>query len=252
MKIFAHAAVVLALTLLTQVGGLAWLIALALRRRFRFLPALLLAYAAIWLAAVNLAPAFGRVPLPCRGEALRMQSAFYCVTLRHFVVPELAEAAADAAARVAQTFPGTVTLALDGGFPFAAAPMLPHLSHGDGRSLDVAFFYTGPDGAYLPGRTRSALGYFAFEGVAAGEPDPCLPAWPTLRWSLGWLQPLWPDRPLEALRTRALVLALAEDRRIGRLFLEPPLAARLGLSHPRLGIQGCRAARHDDHLHVQL
>ncbi|MET0500376.1 MAG: hypothetical protein ABW172_02510 [Candidatus Binatia bacterium] len=27
---------------------------------------------------------------------------------------------------------------------------------------------------------------------------------------------------------------------------------RLGLSSPLLGFQGCRAARHDDHIHIQV
>jgi hypothetical protein len=27
---------------------------------------------------------------------------------------------------------------------------------------------------------------------------------------------------------------------------------RLGVSSPLLGFQGCRAARHDDHIHIQI
>ena len=57
-----HAAVVVALTLLTQVGGVAWLIALVFRKR---LLGFALAYAALTLGAVFVAPVFGRAPLPC-------------------------------------------------------------------------------------------------------------------------------------------------------------------------------------------
>jgi hypothetical protein len=39
---------------------------------------------------------------------------------------------------------------------------------------------------------------------------------------------------------------------IERIFIEPYLAARLGVSSPLLGFQGCRAARHDDHIHIQI
>ena len=69
------------------------------------------------------------------------------------------------------------------------------------------------------------------------------------------LQPLYPDRPLEPERTRtALRWLVTEGQKFGveRVFVEPYLAARLGVSSPLLGFQGCRAARHDDHIHVQI
>ncbi len=247
-RLAGHAVVVAGLTVLTQLGGLAWLLARMTRRPWRMFP---LAYLAIWALAQVAAPLAGRQPLPCFGEPLRMQSAFYCVAMRNFVTPELAAVAQDAAERVAAGFPGTVTLALDGSFPFLAGmPLLPHLSHDDGEKLDLAFFYHDDSGAYLPGRTRSPVGYFAFEDPPG--PDACPPAFPTLRWDLAWLQPLWPGRPLDGPRTAALVRALLDDPRVGRMFLEPWLAAELGLAGAKLGFQGCRAARHDDHIHVQL
>jgi hypothetical protein len=126
---------------------------------------------------------------------------------------------------------------------------LPHLSHDDGEKLDFAYYYSDPDGVYLPGRTRSPIGYWAFEPAVEEQ---CPPAWLTLRWGMGWLQPLFPDRRLEPRRTAALVQALLDDPRTANVFFEPPLAARMGLAHPRLRFQGCRAARHDDHVHVQL
>lgn len=247
MRILRHGAMFVALTVLTQLGGIAWLVALRFRWR---LVAFVLAYAALWGMAQVTAGLAGRVALPCTGEPLRMQSPLYCVALRNFVTPEVAGIAQDAAATMAAAHPGTVTLALDGGFPFLTGmPLLPHLSHDDGEKLDLAFYYTGPGGAYLPGKTRSPIGYWAFEGAEAAA---CPPVWLTTRWSMAWLQPLWPDRPLDADRTAALVRVLAADDRVGKLFVEPPLAARLGLSDDKLRFQGCRAARHDDHIHLQL
>jgi hypothetical protein len=69
------------------------------------------------------------------------------------------------------------------------------------------------------------------------------------------LQSLYPDRPLEPERTRAaLQWLVTEGQQLGveRVFVEPYLAARLVVSSPLLGFQGCRAARHDDHIHVQI
>ncbi|MGL4321023.1 MAG: hypothetical protein ACRCS3_09185, partial [Paracoccaceae bacterium] len=65
-------------------------------------------------------------------------------------------------------------------------------------------------------------------------------------------QGLWPDRPLDGPRTAALIRLLAADPRVAKVFVEPPLAAALGLSDPKIRFQGCRAARHDDHIHFQL
>lgn len=247
VRFVLHGAVVLTLTAITQLGGIAWVAALAFRRR-RW-AVFVLAYALIWGAAQLAAPQLGRVPLPCRGEPLRMQSAFYCLAMRNFVSPELRDVAQQAAERVARDHPGTVTLALDGNFPFLDGfPMIPHLGHGDGDKLDFAFFYAD-DSGYAPGRTASPIGYFAFERAGA---ETCPPAFPTFRWQMRWLRPVMAGLKLEPERTAALVRALLDDPRVGKLFLEPPLAARLGVSGGRLRFQGCRAARHDDHIHVQL
>lgn len=246
MKWLGHAFLIAVLTILSQIGGLAWLIALAFRRRFL---AFVIAYAGLWGLAFFLAPAFGRVALPCFGDTLRMQSPAFCLLARNYVSPELEDVAQEAAKKVAQQYPGTVTLALDGGFPFLdGMPLVPHLSHDDGDKLDFAFFYS-KEGAYLPGVTRSPIGYWAFE--TDGHSD-CPPVALTARWNFRWLQPLFPDYMLEAGRTQALARALLADPRIGKVFLEPPLAASLGLSSAKLRFQGCRAARHDDHIHAQL
>jgi hypothetical protein len=66
------------------------------------------------------------------------------------------------------------------------------------------------------------------------------------------LQDLWPVMPLEPERTRHALRWLASEGRVERIFIEPYLAARLSVSSPVLGFQGCRAARHDDHIHIQI
>lgn len=245
-EIFAHLALFAALTALTQIGGLAWLAALAFRRR---LLAFALTYAALWFAALWIAPTFGREPLPCAGDGpMRVQSPVYCLLNRQYVTPELAAVARDLAQQMNRDFPGTETLVLDAGFPFIEGfPLLPHLSHDDGEKLDLAFYYADRSG-YLPGRTRSPIGYFAFETTGSSCPE----VWPTLRWDIGWLQPLWRALELEPARTRAAIDFLVTDSRTGKVFLEPELQTALGLSHAKLRFQGCRAARHDDHIHVQL
>ena len=57
---------------------------------------------------------------------------------------------------------------------------------------------------------------------------------------------------LEPLRLRAALELLARDSRVTRVFLEPHLVRRLGASSPKLRFQGCGAARHDDHIHIEI
>ena len=99
-----------------------------------------------------------------------------------------------------------------------------------------------------PGLTRSPLGYFAFEP----GPNDCPPAWPTLRWNLTWLQSLFPALTLDRARMATALNSLTDDPRVARVFLEPHLRQSLGVNSPNFGFQGCRAARHDDHIHIQL
>lgn len=145
-------------------------------------------------------------------------------------------------------YSGTQTLVLDANFPFSDEfPLLPHLSHDDGDKVDLAFFYRNEAG-YLPGATRSPIGYFAFE---PGLTD-CTPGWPTLRWDFDFIQPFWRDYELVEARNAAVLGILSNDDRIGKILVEPHLVQSLDVAHPKIRFQGCRAARHDDHIHLQL
>jgi hypothetical protein len=248
VRVFGHGGVLVALTLLTQVGGLAWLGALWFRWR---LVAFVALYGLIWGLVQIAVPLAGRVPLPCSGEPLRMQSVLYCGLMRNFFTPELRDVAERAAATVDAAHPGTVTLTLDGGYPFLTGfPMAPHLSHDDGEKLDFAFSYQDQAGRHVVGQTASPLGYFAFETLE--ETGLCPPVWLTLRWEMRWFQPLLRPPEMDVTRSRALIAALLTDTWVAKIFVEPALAARLGVEDQRIRFQGCRAARHDDHIHIQL
>jgi hypothetical protein len=238
-----HGLAVAALTALTQLGGLASLSALLFRRR---LLAFALAYAALWGGAMLAAPLFGRVPVPCLGAPLRAQSAFYYVLNRHYAgFRALAE---DLACHMAARAPGTITLALDAGFPFLGGfPLLPHLSHDDSEKLDFAFYYTDEEGRYLPGATRPPLEYFAFEE----GPSDCPPASPR---SAGTWPGSSPSSP--AARSRAGARAKPSPGFF-------PIPARHACSLSRIGPKAsgflgkssasrAAAPRHDDHVHVEL
>ena len=236
------------LTALSLFGGLAWLAAtLATRPGWRRAATALVLYAVLTAAAVWTAPLAGRQVTGCwgRGE-VAAPSPVYCLLNRSYVTADLAAVLDDLGTEMAARHPDLAVHSLDGSFPFTNLPLLPHLSHDDGKKMDLALFYRDRTGA--TDRLRSPLGYFAFED----GPTDCPDRWLTLRWSVGWLQPLWPDLSLDADRTAEAVRRLAADPRVGKILFEPHLQTRLGIEDPKVRFQGCRAARHDDHLHLQL
>ncbi|HEX7970541.1 MAG TPA: hypothetical protein VF502_20145, partial [Stellaceae bacterium] len=118
---------------------------------------------------------------------------------------------------------------------------------------DLAFFYRASDsGVPVPEGSPSPLGYFIYEQARPDDPDPCAGRHTPLRWDFQWLQPDKPAWRLDDERTTAMINWLKEQPQVSRLFLEPHLAQRLGVAGGKLHFQGCRAARHDDHIHIEL
>lgn len=247
-----HGLVVVLLTLLTQLGGLAWLLALGLARGrlLVFLMWFLASYAGLSAAARILAPEFGREAVGCwpGTDSGVVAPPLFCALNRTYATPELAALLRDLAKDMAERHPGTRVHLLDAGFPFGDGfPLLPHLSHDDGEKADLAFWYEG-------GGLRSPIGYWAFETPLNGAPLPCADtAGLTLRWDMQWFQVFVRDLPLDEARTATAINWLTEHLpRGGKILIEPHLAARLGVEGGPVRFQGCRAARHDDHIHIQL
>jgi hypothetical protein len=193
----------------------------------------------------------GLVRLPCRAEA-HLKSAnplLYCVRDRHWVTPKAQAMLRDVADKVAAAHPGSVVLTMEASWPSGKRPMPPHLSHGDGREIDVSLFYKTVDGKPLP-RPPTTSGYYAFEPRRPGDPDPCK----------GRTRPGANADPssrrewrLDELRTRTLIRALLDDTRVRRLLLEPHLKKRLGFGNEdRIRFPGCNTLRHDSHVHVDV
>jgi len=269
LRLTALALVFVALTALTQIGGLALLLGLALGRApslrrasaWKRRTAVTLAALAIYgvmtvLLVPPLAKALGRVPLPCGMSDGPVVAATWltCALNRGYVRPEalaLMTALGEAAGR---RFPGSRLTTLEANFPFIDGfPLPPHLSHRDGRKVDLAYFYRTVDGdAPIAHGSPSWLGYFIYEQPAAGAPQPCAGRWTPLRWNFDGLQPRPPAWRLDEERTAWMVSWLKDDPRVARIFIEPHLAQRMNVAGGKVRFQGCHAARHDDHLHVEL
>lgn len=264
LKYALHLLMFTFLTVITQVGGVVYLLALHLTHQFQFTfikstglfagMYLLTTFAVIPL----LAPVFGRTALPLRG-ALKPLTIGTCLLNRHYVRPELREQLLSIAEKMDDQLKGTQTNYLDANFPFYNGfPLFPHLSHDDGKKVDLAFYYrstqTGEPSASAP----SLIGYGIYESPMQGEvnyPEQCAKQG---FWQYGFLScwvPKWNEERLkvDSERTSILIGLLAEDPLTSKIFLEPHLKVRWNLErHDHIRFHGCQAVRHDDHIHVQI
>lgn len=264
--------VVIVLTIFTQVGGVIYLLSFSLypiinkktskyywrvalkTATFFFLYIVLTLTFIPWLANLS-----GRVPLPyTQTNFVRPLNVMTCLLNRHYVRPELKQTTYEVAERMQKQFPGTVVNYLDGNFPFFNGfPLFPHLSHNDGKKLDVSFYYREKKTNKESNDSPSPIGYGVCEEPLPGEqniPNQCEDKG---YWQYSLLKKLIIQSGKDQLsfdpdRTAMLIQLFAAKRNINKIFIEPHLKKRLQLKSPKIRFHGCQAVRHNDHLHIQL
>lgn len=253
-----------AFIVLTQVGGLIYLLNHYLSKKVGLRgfkkPALLIAAYLVFtlLIVPGLAPLFGRSALPATGS-LRPLSYITILLNRHYVQSELKTQLIDASESLKGQYPDTPIRYLDANFPFISGfPLLPHLSHNDGKKVDLAFFYQDKHTGMPTENTPSFIGYGVYEAPEKEEtnyPGRCRNQGYWQYSILGALVPQWKagDYRVDAKRTRALLEILMTQKETSKIFIEPHLKERWGLSnYEKIRFHGCRAVRHDDHIHLQV
>ena len=262
--IFYRALVLVTLALLTQIGAITYLVGLLIFNRFNLKPwySRLLAHSAIYLSVTllvipQIAPVFGREPVITNPQIQLTNPWLSRLLNRQYVVPELNQLLSSSASRLAQFKSPIVIQVLDTNFPFISGyPLFPHLSHNDGRKLDLSYVYTDSQGTPRQ-LVPSVSGYGIFEAPKADEVN-------TTQFckNHGYFQYDFtrfltlgsrePKPQFSAKLTKQLIQSILADTHLQKLFIEPHLVKRLGLSDPRIRFQGCRAVRHDDHIHIQI
>ncbi len=260
------------LTALTQVGGLVYLISFAthksinkkidnklLRGSLKFISFLTFYSIATFLIVPVLAKPFGRVPLPLtQTENLRPLNFLTCFLNRHYVRPELKRTTIEVAKQMNSKFPGTVLNYLDANFPFINGfPLIPHLSHNDGKKLDIAFCYIDNKTGRATNGVPSVIGYGISEEPEPNEVNTANLCIKQGYWQYSFLMKIIPEGnkrnfTFDGTRTKELVNFFASNSTIGKIFIEPHLKTRLKLTSDKIRFHGCQAVRHDDHIHIQL
>lgn len=251
----------LLLTILTQTGGVVFLFAIWVARFFgwqerwkKLLLSITLYLIISFVVIPHVAPIFGRVPVQHTDEI--MPATWITVlTNRNYVRPTINTLLLETAKKVKPQ--GIKIIYLDANFPFLDGfPLLPHLSHNDGRKLDLALVYKNKKGTIIPAK-KSRTGYGVYVDPLSGEINQnqkCKQAGYyqydySKYFSLGAVNQ---ELIFSEKGTRHLMEALLDHSTIQKIFIEPHLKARLGLTDDRIRFHGCRAVRHDDHIHLQI
>lgn len=272
LKIISTILIFCFLTILTQVGGIIYLISLlthtfirqwagnwAQKVLLQFVSFLTIYSLATFLIVPFIAKPFGRVPLPL-SETNHLQPLNWltCLLNRHYVRPELKQTAFVVAQQMNDQFPGTTINYLDANFPFLDQfPLLPHRSHNDGKKLDLSFCYRNAQTGESINNCPSFIGYGICEEPTAQEKNTAEYCSEKGFWQYNFLSKVVSQEnkrnfTFDNERTRALVHLWAEQPAIGKIFIEPHLKTRLNLTSQKIRFHGCQAVRHDDHIHVQL
>ena len=263
LKLLLHVFFFTFLTILTQVGGLLYLISIFVffkvksHRKLKVFLFFLASYTLSSLLIIPfVAPIFGREKIK-ETEWLHAHSYFYVLANRNYVKPELNTALQAISKDLASIYPGIHLVYLDANFPFINGfPLIPHLSHNDGKKIDLSFIYT-LDNEHLTNKKPSLSGYGVFEGPLSSEFDQIASCQSQGYWQYNFAQyvriaAIHPNLKFSNQANRAMINRILEDPQIEKLFIEPHLKLRLGLSNSKIRFHGCHAVRHDDHLHFQV
>lgn len=263
MKVILHIIIIILLTIITQIGGVIYLITVFLvkkktkKRRLKLIGIFSLLYLITTFFIVpNVSPIFGREKIK-ETEFVQAHSFFYKLANRNYVRPKLNEAISKIASDFEKNNKGIKLIYLDANFPFIDKfPLLPHLSHNDGKKIDISLIYENQNGK-LTNKKPSVSGYGVYEGPTNKEYNQIFICKNKGNWQYDFPKYLSLGKINKEIKfskngTRELSDLIVKQKSVGKLFIEPHLKQRLNLNSRKVRFHGCQAVRHDDHIHFQL
>lgn len=251
--------IVVVFTVLTQIGGLLFLLCYVFFRKSTKRLALyfVLSYLLCTFIVVPIiAPYFGREKIKTN-DHIKVHLFLTSLANRDYVVPEMNDVLGVASEKVRKSYPAVQIHCLDANFPFwDGFPLLPHLSHNDGKKLDISLIYQDTLGAVV-NKKPSRSGYGIFEAPQPAEYDQIAVCKSKGYWQYDFSKHLalgTTDATLVISKpaTKKVLQSFLEQQKITKVFIEPHIRTRLNMRHPKLRYHGCKAVRHDDHIHVQI
>ena len=261
------------LTMVTQVGGLTYIVShiiyssIKLKKLLGYKESLrrisfhtLIYLMCTFFIIPPIAGIFGRVPLPLFPEKSFGPRTIWTVILnRNYVRPLLKETALKISSEMAAKHSGIRINYFEANHPFFKGyPLIPHLSHSDGKKLDIGFIYNDSKTGNLSSTTPSIIGYGISEEPLQGEYNRPLDCGKDPKnWAYNFMNSIYPQQAKQYYQfnisiTKELISSFSNNKVISKIFLEPHLKSRLGLRSGKISQVQCGTVRHDDHFHVQL
>jgi|SRR5690606_27610 len=268
LKACFHITIIALLTILTQTGGIIYIVALLINPKFSkrvnskisLLLRFLVLYSFVsFIITPPLAKVFGRVALPVfSNNNVKPLNIMTYLLNRNYVTPQLKKSIESVSEKMNREYPNTVICYLDANFPFYNGyPLLPHLSHNDGKKLDLAFLYKDNTGKEVNKTAPSFIGYGVYEKPKEGESNTSQTCTEKGYWHYSILHKIVPQRnagkfTFDEKRNRALINIIAKETATDKIFIEPHLKARMGITSNKIKFHGCHSIRHDDHIHFEI
>lgn len=262
MRVFTflvHFLIFALLTILTQVGGILWVVALIIRHLWKLklryvFPILYLLANFIFVPII--AKQFGRVPLPrTTKNNIAPVNIWYPLLFRNYLSFEMRKTIEKISNEFSMNNSVNVVY-LDANFPFINGfPLLPHLSHNDGDKLDLSFIYANNNGE-LTNQKPSYSGYGVFEESKTKNSSMTTLCKQKGFWQYDYAKYLTFNKnenlKLSKTATTNLLNVILNQQNVTKVFIEPHLIEHLSLRSEKLRFHGCQAVRHDDHIHLQI
>lgn len=257
-KVLIHIILVVFLTIISQIGGLIYLVSVLVfrQKKKRIVLFFGLYLLATFLFVPAIAPLFEREKVK-ENKHIIAQSFFYKMLNRNYVKPQMNVVLHKIAKEFSQKYNGIKIVYLDANFPFVNGfPLLPHLSHNDGKKLDISLMYNDKSGK-VTDKKPSISGYGVFEYPKKKEYNQSEICKKKGKWQYDFTKYLTfgkinSDIEFSRNATRDLVRIIVQQKEVGKLFIEPHLKHRMNLKNSKIRFHGCKAVRHDDHIHFQL
>lgn len=253
-KISFHLICFIVLTLVTQIGGILWLLAAGIafklkqKKRYTFSFIYLLFNL---LIVPPLASIFGRKQLVIFNANIKPKHIVYPLLFRNYVTKDLHSVLEHSAEELSKH--DIQITYLDANFPFINGfPLLPHRSHNDGKKIDISFMYLNAEGEPTTKKPATS-GYGAYVKPDNNTANSCL--------KKGYWQYDFPKYltlgtnntlQFDNINTRRIIATFLKHPKTEKIFIEPYLKQKLNLNHRKIRFHGCKAVRHDDHIHLQI
>jgi hypothetical protein len=263
MRYLFHVVITVILTGISQIGGIIYLTSILTVnkkktkykiKRFVFFTTFYILIT--FFITPNVAPLFGREKI-IENSHLEAHSFITKLLNRNYVKPELNTILTDLSKNYKVENSNLKVIYLDANFPFFNGfPLLPHLSHNDGKKIDISFIYKNKNDI-ITNQKPSVSGYGIFVEPSLNESNQTKECLKKGYWQYDFTKHLTfgtidKNLHLSEKETSKLIKYIIKHKKVHKLFIEPHLNKRFNIHNDKIRFHGCRAVRHDDHIHFQI